>query len=94
MNILTLERLMNERKHLLRELKANDELQSGLEKIKRYNLETDEDLKVYNALNYPDLDEITESMVANRIEQLTDSLLKLSEMINKIKLEESTKVSA
>jgi len=30
MDVLTLERLMNERKNLLRELKANDELQLGL----------------------------------------------------------------
>ncbi len=94
MDILTLETLMDERKHLLRELKANDELQLGLEKIKRYNLDTDDDLKVYNTINYPDIEEITESAVAKRIEQLTDNLLKLSEQINKIKLEEINKVSA
>jgi hypothetical protein len=51
MDILNLERLMNERKNLLRELKANDELQLGLEKIKRYNFETNDDLKVYNTIN-------------------------------------------
>jgi hypothetical protein len=93
MDILTLERLMNERKLLLRELKANDELQLGFEKIKRYNLDTNDDLKVYNT-NYPDLEEITESMVAKRIEQLTDNLLKLSEQINKVKFEETNKISA
>ncbi len=94
MDNLTLERLMNERKNLLRELKANDELQLGLEKIKRYNFETSDDLKVYNTINYPDLEEITESHVAERIERLTDDLLKLSEMINKVKLEATNKISA
>jgi hypothetical protein len=94
MDVLTLERLMNERKNLLRELKANDELQLGLEKIKRYNIETNDDLKVYNTINYPDLEEITESNVAEKIEQLTDDLLKLSEHINKVKLEAANKISA
>jgi hypothetical protein len=32
--------------------------------------------------------------VAERIEQLTDDLLKLSEMINKVKLEATNKISA
>ena len=94
MDILNLERLMNERKNLLRELKANDELQLGLEKIKRYNFETNDELKVYNTINYPDLEEITESYVAERIEQLTDELLKLSQQINKIKLEAANEISA
>ncbi len=94
MEILTLEILMNERKNLVRELKANDELQLGLEKIKRYNFETNDELKVYNTINYPDLEEITESLVAERIAQLTDDLLKLSEQINKIKLEAANEISA
>ncbi len=94
MEILTLEILMNERKNLVRELKANDELQLGLEKIKRYNFETNDELKVYNTINYPDLEEITESLVAERIAQLTDDLLKLSEQINKIKLEATNEISA
>jgi hypothetical protein len=94
MEILNLEILMNERKNLVRELKANDELQLGLEKIKRYNFETNDELKVYNTINYPDLEEITESHVAERIEQLTDELLKLSQQINKIKLEAANEVSA
>ena len=94
MEILNLEILMNERKNLVRELKANDELQLGLEKIKRYNFETNDELKVYNTINYPDLEEITESYVAERIEQLTDELLKLSQQINKIKLEAANEVSA
>ncbi len=94
MEILTLEILMNERKNLVRELKANDELQLGLEKIKRYNFETNDELKVYNTINYPDLEEITESQVAERIAQLTDNLLKLSEQINKIKLEAANEISA
>ncbi|MGO9388251.1 MAG: hypothetical protein ACLPWD_09445 [Methanobacterium sp.] len=91
---MTLEILMNERKNLVRELKANDELQLGLEKIKRYNFETNDELKVYNTINYPDLEEITESLVAERIAQLTDDLLKLSEQINKIKLEAANEISA
>ncbi len=94
MELLNLEILMNERKNLVRELKANDELQLGLEKIKRYNFETDDELKVYDTINYPDLEEITESQVAERIEQLTDELLKLSQQINKIKLEIANEVSA
>ena len=94
MEILNLEILMNERKNLVRELKANDELQLGLEKIKRYNFETNDELKVYNTINYPDLEEITESHVAERIEQLTDELLKLSQQINKIKLEAANEISA
>ena len=94
MEILNLEILMNERKNLVRELKANDDLQLGLEKIKRYNFETNDELKVYNTINYPDLEEITESYVAERIEQLTDELLKLSQQINKIKLEAANEVSA
>jgi hypothetical protein len=85
---------MNERKNLVRELKANDDLQLGLEKIKRYNFETNDELKVYNTINYPDLEEITESYVAERIEQLTDELLKLSQQINKIKLEAANEISA
>ena len=94
MEILNLEILMNERKNLVRELKANDDLQLGLEKIKRYNFETNDELKVYNTINYPDLEEITESHVAERIEQLTDELLKLSQQINKIKLEAANEISA
>jgi hypothetical protein len=94
MEILNLEILMNERKNLVRELKANDDLQLGLEKIKRYNFETNDELKVYNTINYPDLEEITESYVAERIEQLTDELLKLSQQINKIKLEAANEISA
>ena len=94
MELLNLEILMNERKNLVRELKANDELQLGLEKIKRYNFETDDELKVYDTINYPDSEEITESQVAERIEQLTDELLKLSQQINKIKLEIANEVSA
>ncbi|MGA2676338.1 MAG: hypothetical protein ACLQG5_07590 [Methanobacterium sp.] len=91
---MNLEILMNERKNLVRELKANDDLQLGLEKIKRYNFETNDELKVYNTINYPDLEEITESYVAERIEQLTDELLKLSQQINKIKLEAANEISA
>jgi len=90
---MVLDKLMMERKHLLMELKACDELQLGLEKIKRYNMDNNmnDKLIVYNTVNYPDIEEVTESTVAEKIEQLTNDILKLSNQINSIKSKETDK---
>lgn len=87
---MVLDKLINKRKYLLSELKAYDELQIGLEKIKRFNMDNrmNYELNVYNTVNYPDLEEITETTVAERIEKLTNNLLKLSDKINNIRLKE------
>lgn len=90
---MVLDELVMERKYLLSELKAYDDLQIGLEKIKRYNMDNrmNDELIVYNTVSYPDIEEITESAVAEKIDQLTNNLLKLSDQINDIKLKENTK---
>jgi hypothetical protein len=92
---MVLDKLIMERKDLLSQLKAYDELQIGLEKIKRFNMDNrmNDELIVYNTVSYPDIEEITESAVAEKIDQLTNSLLKLSDQINNIKLKETTKKS-
>ena len=93
---MVLDELMMERKNLLAELKAYDELQIALEKIKRYNMDNrmHDNLIVYNTVSYPDIEEVTESAVAEKIDQLTSDLLKLSDQINAIKLKQATKKSA
>lgn len=93
---IVLDELMMERKKLLAELKAYDELQIALEKIKRYNMDNcmHDNLIVYNTVSYPDIEEVTESAVAEKIDQLTSDLLKLSDQINAIKLKQATKKSA
>jgi hypothetical protein len=92
---MVLDQLMMERKDLLNELKAYDDLQIGLEKIKRYNMDNRkyDKLIVYNTVSYPDIQEVTESEVAEKIDQLTNNLLKLSDQINNLKLKEATKKS-
>lgn len=93
---MVLDELMMERKNLLAELKAYDELQIALEKIKRYNMDNrmHDNLIVYNTVSYPDIEEVNESAVAEKINQLTSDLLKLSDQINAIKLKQATKKSA
>lgn len=93
---MVLDELMMERKNLLAELKAYDELQIALEKIKRYNMDNrmHDNLIVYNTVRYPDIEEVNESVVAEKIDQLTSDLLKLSDQINAIKLKQATKKSA
>jgi hypothetical protein len=92
---MVLDQLMMERKDLLSELKAYDDLQIGLEKIKRYNMDNRkyDKLIVYNTVSYPDIQEVTESEVAEKIDQLTNNLLKLSDQINNLKLKEATNKS-
>ena len=53
-----------------------------------------DNLIVYNTVSYPDIEEVNESVVAEKIEQLTSDLLKLSDQINAIKLKQATKKSA
>lgn len=86
---------MNERNYILGELKAYEDLQIALEKIKRFNMEnfTETTIKVYNTTNDPELEEITESVVAVKIDELTDYLLKVSENINRLKNDEGSETS-
>jgi len=90
-----LEELVTERNYILGELKAYEDLQIALEKIKRFNMEnfSETTIKVYDTSNDPELEEITESVVAAKIDELTDYLLKISENINRIKLGENPEVS-
>jgi len=85
---MSLEKLNNEKKVILGQINAYEELQLGLELIKNYNREnlTNDELKVYTMAYEPHLEEITEISVAEKIEQLTDNLLTVSEKINQIKM--------
>lgn len=85
---MDLNQLNNERNNILGQLRAYEELQLGLEQIGKYNREnqTNDKLKVYTTVYEPHLEEITELSVAEKIEQLTNTLLKVSEKINIIKM--------
>lgn len=85
---MDLEQLNDEKRSLLGQISAYEELQLGLELIKKYNREnlTNDELKVYTMAYEPHLEEITECAVAEKIEQLTDNLLTVSEKINQIKI--------
>lgn len=87
---MTLDKLVSERNNILGELKAYEDLQLALEKIKRFNMEnySETTLKVYDISNDPEIEEITETVVAMKIDELTDYLLKISENINRIKMGE------
>ncbi|MDO5836955.1 MAG: hypothetical protein Q4P17_10630 [Methanobacterium sp.] len=89
---MTLEKLVSERNNILGELKAYEDLQLALEKIKRFNMENygETTLKVYDTSNDPEMIEITETVVAIKIDELTDYLLKVSENINRIKMGEQS----
>lgn len=90
--LVTLEKLVSERNNILGELKAYEDLQLALEKIKRFNMENygETTLKVYDTSNDPEMIEITETVVAIKIDELTDYLLKVSENINRIKMGEQS----
>ncbi|BDZ71491.1 hypothetical protein [Methanobacterium petrolearium] len=92
---MNLEELVNERNYILGELKAYEDLQVAMEKIKRFNMEnfTETTIKVYDTSNDPEMEEITESVVAVKIDELTDYLLRISENINRLKLGENTETS-
>ncbi len=85
---MDLEQLNNEKRNVVGQIKAYEDLQQGLELIKKYNRENhnNDELKVYSTAYEPHLEEITESHVAEKIEQLTNNLLSISEKINQIKL--------
>lgn len=85
---MDLETLNNKKSHILGQIRAYEELQSGLEQIEKYNRENhvNDELKVYTLAYEPHLEEITGSVVAEKIEQLTDNLLTISEKINNIKM--------
>ncbi|MGO9388252.1 MAG: hypothetical protein ACLPWD_09450 [Methanobacterium sp.] len=81
---MSLDELMNKRNYILKQLKSYEELELELKKIKKINNIhiSNEKLKAYKQSDYPDLENITESTVAKRIEQLTDNLSKIYEQIN------------
>ena len=85
---MNIEELNHRKKDLLNRINTYEGLQSGLECIKRYNREnySNEKLKVYTNAYEPHLEEITESNVADILEQLTNDLLKISNKINQIKI--------
>ena len=85
---MNLEELNNEKRNLVAQINAYEDLQVGLELIKKYNRENliNDELKVYSMAYEPHLEEMTESHVAEKIEQLTNNLLEISEKINKIKI--------
>lgn len=92
---VNLEQLMNERNYILGELKAYEDLQLALEQIKRFNMEnfTETTIKVYDVTNDSEMEEITESVVAIKIDELTDYLLKVSDNINRLKNDEDSETS-
>jgi 5'(3')-deoxyribonucleotidase len=85
---MDLEQLTDEKRSILGQINAYEQLQLGLELIKKYNREnhTNDELKVYTMAYEPHLEEITECAVAEKIEQLTNNLLTVSEKINHIKM--------
>ncbi len=85
---MKLDQLNDKRNNILGELRAYQELQSGLEQISKYNRENyaNERLKVYTTAYEPHLEEITELSVAEKIETLTNKLLTISDKINTLKM--------
>ncbi|WP_414468292.1 hypothetical protein [Methanobacterium sp. ACI-7] len=85
---MELEQLNDKKQDILGQIRAYEELQLGLEHIERYNREnhSKDELKVFTMLYEPHLEEITEISVADKIEQLTNNLLTISEKINHLKM--------
>jgi hypothetical protein len=85
---MELEQLTNQKISLIEQIRAYEELQLGLEHIGKYNREnhSKDELKVFTMLYEPHLEEITESGVADKLEQLTNNLLTVTEKINHIKM--------
>ena len=85
---MELDQLTNKKISIIRQIRAYEELQLGLEHIEKYNREnySKDELKVFTMVYEPHLEEITESYVADKIEELTNSLLTVSEKINHIKM--------
>jgi hypothetical protein len=85
---MELEQLTNKKISLIGQIRAYEELQLGLEHIGKYNREnhSKDELKVFTMLYEPHLEEMTESIVADKLEQLTNNLLTVTEKINHIKM--------
>ena len=85
---MELEQLNNKKISIIGQIRAYEELQLGLEHIGKYNREnhSKDELKVFTTLYEPHLEEITETLVADRLEQLTNNLLTVTEKINHIKM--------
>ncbi|MGZ7049311.1 MAG: hypothetical protein ACXVHO_04820 [Methanobacterium sp.] len=85
---MELDDLNTEKVGIIRQLRAYEELQSGLEHIGKYNRENNskDELKVFTMIYEPHLEEITESYVANKIENLNTHLMKISNKINHLKM--------
>jgi hypothetical protein len=85
---MELEQLTNQKISLIGQIRAYEELQLGLEHIGKYNREnhSKDELKVFTMLYEPHLEEMTESIVADKLEQLTNNLLTVTEKINHIKM--------
>lgn len=84
---MRLEELEMEFQNILREIQVQEELQLGLERIKWYNRmnNSDDTVKAFSMVYAPNLVDITEDSVADKIRGLNDDLLKVSERINYIK---------
>lgn len=85
---MELDQLNNKKLNIIEQIRAYEELQLGLEHIEKYNREnhSNDELKVFTMLYEPHLEEITESFVADKIEQLTNNLLIVTEKINRMKM--------
>lgn len=85
---MELEQLTNQKISLIGQIRAYEELQLGLEHIGKYNREnhSKDELKVFTMLYEPHLEEMTDSIVADKLEQLTNNLLTVTEKINHIKM--------
>ena len=85
---MELEQLTNKKISLIGQIRAYEELQLGLEHIGKYNREnhSKDELKVFTMLYEPHLEEMTEIIVADKLEQLTNNLLTITEKINHIKM--------
>ena len=77
---MTLDELKNEKISIVKNIKAYEELQLGLEHISKYNREnySKDELKVFTMMYEPHLEEITEMYVANKIEKLNNKLFEIS----------------
>ena len=84
---MRLEELEMEFQNILSEIQVQEELQLGLERIKWYNRmnNSDDIVKAFSMVYAPNLVDITEDSVADKIRGLNDDLLKVSERINYIK---------
>ena len=85
---MELEQLNDKKLSIIGQIRAYEELQLGLEHIEKYNREnhSHEELKVFSMAYEPHLEEITQSHVADKIEQLTNKLLTVTEKINHKKM--------